>query len=306
MNIIENLQKVYPLSKEEVEFFIQSAPRRYKVHFIEKRNGRGLREIAQPTAELKIIQRWITKKFINKLPVHDAAMAYRLGKGIKNHASSHAQQKYLLKLDFKDFFPSIKPRDLKLHLVNHTDIPKEDILVILKLLFRYDKSKRGFSLSIGAPSSPSVSNTIMYPFDEMVSDYCKKRKIKYTRYADDLAFSTNQPHILDVLQNYIRELCRSLKYPRLELNEEKSVFTSKKFRRQLTGLTLTNEGKISLGRDKKRLIRAMAHNYKLNKLAPNETLRLRGWLAFALSVEPGYVESIERMLGKDIYEKLMK
>ncbi|HBQ88072.1 MAG TPA: RNA-directed DNA polymerase [Alcaligenes faecalis] len=305
MNIIENLQKAYPLSKEEVEFFIQSAPRRYKVHHIEKRNGRGLRVIAQPTAELKIIQRWVTKKFINKLPVHDSAMAYRLGKGIKNHANSHAQQKYLLKLDFKDFFPSIKPRDLKLHLANYTDLHKDDISVILKLLFRYDKSK-GLSLSIGAPSSPAVSNTIMYPFDEMVSDYCKKRKIKYTRYADDLAFSTNHPHILDVLQNFIRELCESLKYPKLKLNEEKSVFTSKKFQRQLTGLILTNDGKISLGRDKKRLIRAMAHNYKIDKLDPKEVSRLRGWLAFALSVEPEYVESIKRMLDKDIYEKLMK
>src|SRR5690606_14458756 len=118
---------------------IRTAPRRYKTHLIEKRNGRGLRQIAQPTAELKLIQRWIVGNHLNALPVHRAAMAYRPGLGIKDHASPHAAKKYLLKLDFADFFQSIKAQDFEQHLVRHTDMSESDTVAITKLLFKFDK-----------------------------------------------------------------------------------------------------------------------------------------------------------------------
>jgi len=95
------------------------------------------------------------------------------------------------------------------------------------------------------------------------------------------------------------------KSTRLTLNEKKTVFTSKKFQRQLTGLVLANDGKVSMGRDKKREIRSMADHYRRGNLTSEETSRLRGLIAFALSVEPQYVESIQRMIGADAYSSLM-
>ncbi len=305
MNLIDRLQAAFPLSRAEAALMIETAPRRYKLHLIEKRNGRGLRQIAQPTAELKLVQRWIVANYINALPVHQAAMAYRPNLGIKDHAREHASNKYLLKLDFRDFFPSIKASDFKWHLTRHTEIPEVDKVAITRLLFRFDQENQDMRLSIGAPSSPSVSNTVVFHFDTIISDYCSTVGVQYSRYADDLAFSTNTPHILDELQNFVRETCRRLDYPRLTLNEDKSVFTSKKFQRQLTGLILTNEGSVSLGREKKRLIRAMAYRFNLGDLSKDDINRLRGLLAFAFSIEPEYVKSIIRMIGEESYKNLM-
>ena len=306
MDLIDQLQTAFPLSRSEVKLMIQTAPRRYKLHLIDKRNGRGTRQIAQPTAELKLVQRWIVSTYVNNLPVHPAAIAYRYKRSIADHAAPHAPQKYLLKLDFKDFFPSIQARDFLTHLTYHTDLSLPDKHALIRLLFRVDQETGSMVLSIGAPSSPAVSNTIMYPFDTRVSNHCKTLGVTYTRYADDLAFSTNIPNILDQIQNYVRETCRNLEYPSLVLNEEKTVFTSKKFQRQLTGLILTNHGSVSLGREKKREIRAMAHHYGRGTLSSDEVGRLRGLLAFALSVEPQYVETIVRMIGYTSYDQLMK
>jgi RNA-directed DNA polymerase len=306
MDLIDRLQSAFPLSRPEVELIIRTAPLRYKLHFIEKRNGRGQRQIAQPTAELKLVQRWLVSEFVNDLPVHSAAVAYRPQLGIKDHARKHAAKRYLLKLDFRDFFPSILARDFHAHLARYTELSLPDKHALTRLLFRLDTETNEMVLSIGAPSSPAVSNTIMYRFDSMVSDYCKDLGVEYTRYADDLAFSTDQPHVLDEIQNHVRQLCRSMKYPSLTLNEEKSVFTSKKHQRQLTGLILTNEGKVSLGREKKREIRAMAHHFSNGDLSAEDVSRLRGLLAFAMSIEPQYVESLVRMIGQQSYHSLMR
>lgn len=306
MDLIDRLQWAFPLSRPEVELMIRTAPLRYKLHFIEKRNGRGQRQIAQPTAELKLVQRWLVSEVVNNLPVHSAAVAYRPQLGIKDHARRHAEKRYLLKLDFQDFFPSILASDFHAHLARYTELSLPDKHALTRLLFRLDRDAKQMVLSIGAPSSPAVSNTVMYRFDSMISDYCKDLRVEYTRYADDLAFSTDQPHVLDEIQNHVRQLCRSMEYPSLRLNEGKSVFTSKKHQRQLTGLILTNEGNVSLGRDKKREIRAMAHHFSNGDLQVEDVCRLRGLLAFALSIEPQYVESLIRMIGRQAYCSLMR
>ncbi|MYN37999.1 RNA-directed DNA polymerase [Duganella sp. FT109W] len=302
--LLELLCEEHPFTRAEAWELIRSAPKRYKVHFIEKRNGRGRRLIAQPTAELKTIQRWIVNKFIAPLPVHDVAMAYRPGKNIADHARSHAGNKYLLKIDFKDFFPSIRARDFTRHIVKHLGVNTRLASELALLLFRKDENKR-LSLSIGAPSSPSISNTLMYEFDCKLSEYCKENEITYTRYADDLALSTNKPHQLDKANEYIRELLNCVKYPRIMINPEKTVFTSKKFQRQLTGLILSSEGKVSLGRERKRLIRVMADHYRKEKLDPNLHTQLKGWLAFSLSVEPDFVRNIRALMGEEYYSKLI-
>lgn len=97
-----------PFSEHELIVLIATASSRYKVHYIEKRSGRGRRLIAQPTREIKFLQRMLVKHELGALPIHEAAMAYRAGLSIADHARPHAGGRYLLKLDFKDFFPSIK------------------------------------------------------------------------------------------------------------------------------------------------------------------------------------------------------
>lgn len=305
MIVIDTILQEFPLSRDEILRLIRTAPSRYKVHDIEKRNGRGKRTIAQPTAEIKLLQRFLLQKFVARLPVSDAAKAYRSGQGIADHASVHAKNRYLLKLDFKDFFPSIRAGDFVKHLYKYSLLKTEDAKALSRLFFWRPKGQRTLLLAIGAPSSPAISNTLMFDFDMKLVEYCTQKGITYTRYADDLALSTNQPNILTEAHKYVISLCTSIRSPKLVLNDEKTVFTSKKHHRQLTGLTLSNEGTASIGREKKREIRAMAHHYKLGKLKPEDLSKLRGWIAFAMSIDNAFVSTIRTMVGSESFNKLM-
>lgn len=306
MDLVEKIQSDFPLSQHEVRVLLLTAASRYKIHHIEKRHGRGKRLIAQPTAEIKILQRWAIANYVNQLPIHDAATAYRLGASIKDHAETHAGNRYLLKLDFQDFFPSILGSHFFEHLKLYSEISDTDANFLVRLLFRYDRTIKDYVLSIGAPSSPAVSNTIMYDFDNILANYCIANGIAYSRYADDLALSTSKPKVLNDAFIFIKQLCNDTPYPRLLLNGEKTVFASKKHRRQLTGLILANNGQPSLGREKKRLIRSMAHHFFMDELTQEQIPHLRGLLAFALSIEPLFVKSIKRMIGEEVFQNLMK
>lgn len=306
MDIIERIQSDFSLSTKDARVLIFTAAYRYKLHYIEKRHGRGQRLIAQPTAEIKLLQRWALEKYVNRLPIHKAATAYRSGVSIKDHAAVHADNSFLLKLDFQDFFPSILGTHFLMHLKSYMKISDVDANLLMRLLFRFDRETQGYVLSIGAPSSPAVSNTIMYDFDDALTNYCRARDIVYSRYADDLALSTSKPKVLNDAFDFVKWLCGDMPYPRLQLNDAKTVFTSKKHRRQLTGLILTNDGKPSLGREKKRLIRSMAHRFSLGELSPDQALHLRGLLAFAFSIEPLFFSSINRMIGEAAFHRLMK
>lgn len=306
MNVIDTILQHFPLGRDEIARLIRTAPSRYKVHEIEKRNGRGKRVIAQPTAEIKLLQRFLLQKFVADLPVSGAAKAYRTGQGIVDHASVHATNRYLLKLDFKDFFPSIRAGDFVKHLYKYSGLKTEDAKALSRLFFWRPKGQRALLLSIGAPSSPAISNTLMFDFDIKLIEYCVKNGIAYTRYADDLALSTNHPDILTEAHKFVITLCESIRSPKLLLNDAKTVFTSKKHHRQLTGLTLSNDGKASIGRNKKREIRAMAHHYKFGKLKLEDLSKLRGWLAFTMSIDKAFVKTIEELIGSDRFRQLMQ
>lgn len=112
-DVLRGLAEVMPLSQEELLKLIRSSPMRYKVYTIPKRTPGQFRTIAQPAREVKALQYWIMSNFLAQFPVDQAAMAYRLGVNIADNAQPHARSRFLLKLDFKDFFPSIQGADFK-------------------------------------------------------------------------------------------------------------------------------------------------------------------------------------------------
>jgi RNA-directed DNA polymerase len=149
-------------------------------------------------------------------------------------------------------------------------------------------------LCIGAPSSPLLSNSILYDFDSIVYSKISAADldVKYTRYADDLTFSSCDSHALSVLEAIVRDAVKEISYPRLIVNEGKTVRASKAGRRTVTGIVLTPDGKVSVGRDRKRLIRAMHHRSIRGLLSSKEQEKLNGLIAFVESVEPGFYERL--------------
>ena len=121
----------------------------------------------------------------------------------------------------------------------------------------------------------------------------------YSRYADDLYFSTNKPNLMGDLFAELKQDLRQRKSPRLSLKEEKTVFTSRKHKRLVTGLVLTPDKKVSIGRAKKRRIRAMVYQFTKNELNDKDIAYLRGYIAYVNSVEPTFVETLRRKYGKE-------
>ncbi|VTU06207.1 Retron-type reverse transcriptase [Actinobacillus indolicus] len=292
--LLELLKKEFLLNEKEAISFINTAPNRYKHYNIQKRHG-GEREIAEPTRSLKKLQRWVLNKYFSTIECHSAAIAYSKNKSIKDFALPHAKKKYLLKMDFKDFFNSIKSDDFNLFLKERKlELSDDEVDYITNIFFCRNKKNNDLYLSIGAPTSPFISNLIMIDFDEQINAFCNKEGITYTRYADDLAFSTNIPNILFLIPPEIEKICSKVNYPKnLQINMEKTVFTSKKHNRTLTGLVISNEGKISIGREKKRQLRAIAHKASLKLLSSEDLEKFKGMLAFLLSIDPDFSNSLK-------------
>ncbi|MFA0670611.1 RNA-directed DNA polymerase [Vibrio splendidus] len=302
MTFIQRLAKELNKSRDEVEDFLFFSPEKYKVYRIPKRKH-GFRVIAQPTKELKTYQR----AFISliQLPVHECAMAYCKEKSIKDNAAAHKNNKYLLKLDLENFFNSITPEIFWEVWASFTSLPSEEDRKWMEKLLFWDKQGK-LVLSVGAPSSPLLSNFCMTNFDKELTSYCKKKDVSYTRYADDLTFSTNKRDALFSFPAVISEFLDKHFSSRLMINHSKTAFSSKAHNRHVTGITITNEGKLSLGRERKRYIKHKVHQFKIEKLDPYEIQHLKGLLAFAKHIEPKFIKSLNNKYSKLLIKKIFE
>jgi hypothetical protein len=111
MSLIHELVVNFRISPSDLLRIISTAPARYKHYTIPKRRG-GVRIIAQPSREVKAIQRYTLDNKLSTLPVHPAATGYIKGQNIFLNAEHHKDSRVILKLDFIDFFPSIKVREV--------------------------------------------------------------------------------------------------------------------------------------------------------------------------------------------------
>lgn len=286
---------------------LAEAPKKYKVYYIPKR-GSGLRMIAQPTKELKDIQRFLVSLLQPNLPVHDKAMAYQFEKSIKDNAELHKKNNYLLKMDFQNFFNKIKP-DLFFSKLEKQNIKLNsiDINALKNLLFWKPGKKKSITLilSIGAPSSPFISNFIMYDFDKNIDEWCIENDIVYTRYADDITFSTNTKNLLVTIPKIVKKMLASY-VPGLSINESKTIFTSLAHNRHVTGVTLTSEGKLSIGRERKRMLYSKIHKYSLGILSSEEIKKTKGLISFAEHLEENFILRLRRKYGDEVINKFMK
>lgn len=308
MSIINELSDLLSMETQLLKDFITSAPYRYKTYQIPKRNNRGFRTIAQPTKGLKNLQKIVYQQYLNQLPVHSACMAYVKNINIKDNALVHAKHRYLLKMDFKDFFPSIKPHDLIAHIAKYLDLNlcEDDKTLISQLFFYHSIEDPVLRLSIGAPTSPSISNTILYDFDTAIETLCLNKNISYSRYADDLAFSTNHKGILFDSLNDVQKTLDNCQYPTISINPSKTVFLSRKDNMHITGLVLTNDGKISIGRKKKRYIKSLVFQFQNHSLDAPTKAYLSGYLSYCLSVEPVFVSRLRKKFGSVVIDQLLQ
>lgn len=309
MSLVLELIEAIGLSGGEIQRIIDTAPARYRVYPIQKRNG-GYRIIAQPSRELKAIQRFVMDEKLQVFRVHPSAMAYTSGRGIYDNAISHRRSRAVLKLDFKDFFPSIKVKDWEYIATRDgtESIIQSEIKLYSKILF-WSQVKRSIvprCLSIGAPTSPLLSNIIMYDFDAMLTGMANDFSVSYTRYADDITVSGN--NIADILdfERKIRRYVRTLRSPKLDFNEDKRGLYKVGQKIMVTGLVVTPQKTISLGRARKRKISSMLHRSSLGQLETKDRSLLKGLLGFCASCEPVFLDRLRSKYGDGALNEAMR
>jgi len=306
-NIRHQLLKLLLISDSQLDRLISRSPHMYKQYKIQKKNGK-YRTISQPARETKYLQHWLIANVFNELNVHKAASAYKTGSSIKKNAQYHVNNCYLSKFDFKNFFPSIKGKDLAIYLNRHfgNKLTEVELFDIIRISCIKQNGSNDYNLSVGAPSSPMLSNSIMYEFDCKVVEWCSENNIRYTRYADDLTFSTSVRNISSNIEPYLRSVIKSIDFLNLRFNRKKTIHTSKKFQRRVTGLILSNDGKVSIGRDRKREISSLIHKFTIQQLAENEISRLQGLLGFAKGTEPDFIDRMSDKYGEENIRRIFQ
>jgi hypothetical protein len=174
----------------------------YQSWEIPKRDG-GKRTITAPKRELKAAQRWMLSHVVERLPVHGAAHGFVAGRSILTNALAHRAADVVVKVDVKDFFPTVTWPRVKgllrkgglpentatLLALMATEAPRELVQFRGKTLY---VAKGPRALPQGAPTSPGLTNALCLKLDKRVSAMAKRLGFTYTRYADDLTFSWRQ------------------------------------------------------------------------------------------------------------------
>lgn len=289
------LKSQFALSDLQIARIIARAPSAYKSYNIKKKNG-GHRRISQPARETKAIQYWLIEKVFSHFEEHPCATAYKHHSSIKTNAIAHSKASYFLKLDFEDFFPSITSTDIvKFLSKSKIKLNNDDLKDLARLVCI--KGKNGLNLSIGAPSSPKISNILLYNFDSTIHEWCTSNDVTYTRYADDITFSSSTAEMTPIIEKKLIEVLNDLEYPKLKLNPTKRHSLSKKDRVTITGINITSENNLSTGRERKRHIRSKVYQHLEKGLKESEKLKLRGLISFVEFIEPGFKLKLRKKYG---------
>lgn len=235
---------------------------------IRKKNG-GIRRIKAPIDELKDIQRKLAEALYNhnkkkQKTKNNVSHAFEKNKSIITNAKIHRNKKLVLNIDLENYFESFHFGRVRGFFAKNNDflLPIEVATVIAQISCYQGK------LPQGAPSSPIISNLISKILDHKIIKIAKIYKLNYTRYADDLTFSTNDKNFLDLQSEFYEEVSRVIISAGFKINENKKRLQLRDSRQVVTGLVVNK--KINVNRIYYKETRAMAHQlYKHGKFEIN-------------------------------------
>jgi len=248
----EHLAHLLGLGQERLESLARTADRRYYSYAIPKRDGSD-RVINAPHPELKSVQRALLDNLLGFAPLSASAEGFRRDRSILTNGQRHIGKKVVVKLDVKDFFPSITAERI-FGLFLSMGYPRS----VAKLLTGLTTYKG--ALPTGAPTSPVLSNLVCRRLDKRLSGVGGKMGFDYSRYADDLTFSSQNPEmvqLLPFLQEIIAEEGFEVKKPKTRIQRSGG-------QQKVTGIVVNCRPNIA--RKDIRTLRAIIHNCRTGKL----------------------------------------
>lgn len=237
---------------------------------------RKKRIILAPCEELKKAQRY----FLNAIK-----WEYRLKIDTYKAAQIHTAKKWILKMDIKDFYNSVPYSDIERFIRKVcTKIKKADINYYLNLVAVDEK------LPTGAPTSAHIANACFKKIENEIQRICNMYGIDFSRYADDLTFSSNNKRLLQIIEKRVENILFFYGY---KVNSKKTKYISQNKQQKVLGLIVNNK-EVCMTNEEKRKIRAALHNYAISMAYSTEKeLKHHIWTE----------KEVSKILGKIAYIK---
>ena len=248
-----------PLKKLTYILYAKKTENYYKTFEIPKKNGEP-RQINAPQDDLKEVQRKLAnvlwKYHEDYAKANDIQMnvshAFEKKKGIITNAVIHRNKRFVLNVDLKNFFDSFHFGRVRGFFEKNQEfnLPNEVATVIAQLT-----CYKG-CLPQGAPSSPIITNLICNILDMRLIKISRKYKLDYTRYADDMTFSTNDSKFIEHKEAFLKEITKEIEKAGFLVNNSKTRLVFRDSRQEVTGVVVNK--KINVNREYCKKTRAMA------------------------------------------------
>ena len=250
-----------PRQKLSYILYVKGTENLYKSFEIPKKSG-GVRHIHAPEEELKQIQSKLAKVLYeyelkiekNNGKKWNIAHAFVKGKGCFTNAKIHRNKRILVNVDLKDFFDSFHFGRVRGYFMKNRNYQlSEEVATVIAQIACY-KGK----LPQGAPTSPIITNLICGIFDIRILHLAKKYRLDYTRYADDLTFSTNDKKFQVYQEQFLEELTNEISKAGFSINQNKTRVQYRDSHQEVTGIVVNK--KLNVIRKYYKDTRAMAYN----------------------------------------------
>jgi RNA-directed DNA polymerase len=275
-------------SKLAYVVFKQAAATKYRTFEIPKRKG-GTRTINAPIDALKTAQQKLSTLLqdcvdeINEATGRKdrAAHGFKRQRSIITNARKHRNRRYVFNIDLENFFPSINFGRVRGYFIKDKNFAlHERVATAIAQLACHNQS-----LPQGSPCSPVISNLIAHILDMRLVHLASTVGCTYSRYADDLTFSTNKKEFpLEIAEPSKAEphlwtpgiqLQKLIKYSGFQINPTKTHMQYRTSRQEVTGLVVNR--KINVRHEYRHTVRAMVHTL----------LRDGSFKTYAATVTPG-------------------
>lgn len=275
-------------------------------------------ELYQCSDRLKTIHNFLSRFVFSEMPVRkDIVFSYRKEVNITDAVRPHCESDFIFKTDITKFFPSISANavseKLEKYCAQISTVDAEDVRDnIERIVYLCTLNNR---LPVGFASSPSVSNFCFYDYDNLIESYCRKNNYIYSRYADDLIISSQSEINKVNITADLSTILTSDALLRLSLNHKKTKVITKKYERKILGVSILNNGKMTVSKTTKNDIEVKLHLLRTDreKLVDytgmdemSSILSIAGVLSQINNIDKDYLYHLRRKYGNAIISKLLR
>lgn len=299
---LDNFLTTKPINNQNIRFIKYKNLVRFQYDF------RNLPD----SIKLKNYHTFLTNILFNHLKVSENVFSYKKNSSILKMINRHKYSKYYFKTDIKNFFHSISKNIIKECIeenIKNLPIANLDtkLIEIILNMVTYDNI-----LAIGFASSPSISNAVLYKFDFIIEQYCKKQNIIYSRYSDDLIFSSNQK--IDDIETVIEKLMIDIYQGQFKLNKHKSKYLDKTNKVKILGLIITPEGHITVPKERKNNIKKLLYffinngekfKHFLKSNYEDSMIKAYGELNYINDIDSEFIIFLRKKYGNFVVDKFL-